>query len=87
MRFLHEVYDGLTLTIAELTYREITMTKPTQGGKSGQNSSLEEAKGSKSSAAGNSGSGKGNSQSAKDDGKSPAASKSKSKSSSASKSK
>jgi hypothetical protein len=85
MHFLHQVYDGFTLTNAELTYREIIMSKPTQGGKNGQNSSLEEAKGSKSSSAGNSGSGKGNSQSAKDEGKSSSGAKSKS--SSASKSK
>jgi len=41
------------------------MSKPTQAGKNGGNSSLQEAKGAKSSSAGNSSSDKGNSQSAK----------------------
>jgi len=53
---------------ARLFHTEIIMSKPTQGGKNGGNSSLQEAKGSKSSSggaapAGNSGGGKGNSQS------------------------
>jgi hypothetical protein len=44
--------------------QESIMSKPTQGGKNGGNSSVQEAKGSKSSTTGNSSSGKGNSQSA-----------------------